>query len=328
MRVKSSVLFGLIALLCVISGVSVYKQLREVHDSWQPSDMYTGLKGMRSRTYSSVSYGNGASSDAPVLSLGARSMSGYNAAFSYAHAPASPVVSMGSTSSYGQSAVAGGNLVYATSNAEVRSFGGGGNGGGSVSMSGGVAKSSGSGAGSSVSLGVSTPSVPILAVNNNRNTNNQILPNISGEVVANPVATYAGIGNTTGGTSRGLSGRKGAAPTFNDPWWKWFDSWVSDNGSDYGYNEDGSYIFDRYDLQEVYQAFLDGYWNSGMGDAPSFEQWLDWYQQAMLDGGGSYGYNGHKYFWQPIGDIWPLFVMILLYASYLVVHRRKQTAIS
>ena len=136
MRVKSSVLFGLIALLCVISGVSVYKQLREVHDSWQPSDMYTGLKGMRSRTYTSVSYGNGASSDAPVLSLGARSMSGHNAVFSYAHAPVSPAISMGSTSSYGQSAIAGGNPVYATSNAEVRTFGGGGNGVGSVSMSG------------------------------------------------------------------------------------------------------------------------------------------------------------------------------------------------
>jgi hypothetical protein len=165
--------------------------------------------------------------------------------------------------------------------------------------------------------------------------NNANIPIVSGDAAIAAVASassystaYNGIGYATGGTSRGLSGRKGAAPTFNDPWWKWFDSWVSDNGSDYGYNEDGSYIFDRYDLQEVYQAFLDGYWNSGMGDAPSFEQWLDWYQQAMLDGGGSYGYNGHKYFWQPIGDIWPLFVMILLYASYLVVRRRKQTAIS
>lgn len=322
MRVKSSVLFGLIALLCVISGVSVYKQLREVHDSWQPSDMYTGLKGMRSRTYSSVSYGNGASSDAPVLSLGARSMSGHSAAFSYAHAPVSPAISMGSTSSYGQSAVTGGNPVYATSNAEVRSFGGGGNGGGSVSMSGGVAKSSGSGAGSSVSLGVSTPSAPILAVNNSRNTNNQILPNVSGEVVANPAAAYAGIGNTTGGASRGLGGKK-AAPGLGGGWWTWFDSWVSEYGDGYSTGEEGSYIFDRYALESAYNDFIASYWNSGMGDAPSFAEWLDWYLQAMSDGDGSYKYEDHTYYWQPVGDIWPLLVMLLMYAGYVVLRRRK-----
>lgn len=318
MRVKSSVLFGLIALLCVISGVSVYKQLREVHDSWQPSDMYTGLKGMRSRTYSSVSYGNGASSDAPVLSLGARSMSGHNDAFSYAHAPASPAVSMGSTSSYGQSAVAGGNLVYATSNAEVRSFGGGGNGGGSVSMSGGVAKSSGSGAGSSVSLGVSTPSAPILAVNNNRNTNNQILPNISGEVVANPVATYAGIGNTTGGASRGISGRKDGA--VEDSWLQWLAKYGTGYGSGSGDDENGwTYTFDYYQLDKAYQDYVTNYWDDMWGEPPTFDQWLTWFQ----GNGGSHDYKGNTYNWVPIGDYYPLLILAMLYVGYVAIRRRK-----
>ena len=318
MRVKSSVLFGLIALLCVISGVSVYKQLREVHDSWQPSDMYTGLKGMRSRTYSSVSYGNGASSDAPVLSLGARSMSGHNAAFSYAHAPASPAVSMGSTSSYGQSAVAGGNPVYATSNAEVRSFGGGGNGGGSVSMSGGVAKSSGSGAGSSVSLGVSTPSAPILAVNNNRNTNNQILPNISGEVVANPVATYAGIGNTTGGASRGISGRKDGA--VEDSWLQWLARYGWNFGTKSGDEENGwTYSFDFYQLDDAYQDYVTNYWDDTWGTPPTFDQWLTWFQ----GNGGSHDYRGNTYNWVPIGDYYPLLILAILYVGYVAIRRRK-----
>ena len=321
MRVKSSVLFGLIALLCVISGVSVYKQLREVHDSWQPSDMYTGLKGMRSRTYSSVSYGNGASSDAPVLSLGARSMSGHSAAFSHAHAPASPAISMGSTSSYGQSAVAGGNPVYATSNAEVRSFGGGGNGGGSVSMSGGVAKSSGSGAGSSVSLDVSTPSAPILAVNNNRNTNNQILPNVSGEVVANPAAAYAGIGNTTGGASRGLGGRKNGG--VEDSWLEWLAKYGTEYGTQTGDEENGYiYSFDYYDLYDAYMDYIENYWDDMWGgdNKPTFEQWLSWFQ----GGDGSHGYRGDTYNWVPIGDYYPLLILAILYIGYIAIRRRKQ----
>jgi hypothetical protein len=304
MRVKSSVLFGLIALLCVISGVSVYKQLREVHDSWQPSDMYTGLKGMRSRTYSSVSYGNGASSDAPVLSMGVRSMSGHNAAFSYAHAPASPAISMGSTSSYGQSAVAGGNPVYATSNAEVRSFGGGGNGGGSVSMSGGVAKSSGSGAGSSVSLGVSTPSAPILAVNNNRNTNNQILPNVSGEVVANPVATYAGIGNTTGGASRGLGGRKNV-PGIGGEWTGWLDTEWSGGSNDI--------TFDM--LKDLYARM------TGDTDFSNQELWdafLAWFE-------GNQSNDKFGWYWAPISDAVP-FVLLLCLVYAFVIYRKTKMA--
>lgn len=326
MRVKSSVLFGLIALLCVISGVSVYKQLREVHDSWQPSDMYTGLKGMRSRTYSSISYGNGSSSDAPVLSLGARSMSGHNAAFSYAHAPASPAISMGSTSSYGQSAVAGGNPVYATSNAEVRSFGGGGNGGGSVSMSGGVAKSSGSGAGSSVSLGVSTPSAPILAVNNNRNSNISVLPNISGEVVANPVATYAGIGNTTGGASKGLGGRKNLGieeENVEDSWLNWLGLMGTEHGT--WDAATGTWKYDVYDLKKAYDAFCAG-WNPSMGKKPTWDEWLAWFMGSegdpyMWDDGD----DQYRFSFVPVGDYTPLFVLALLYVAVVAYRRRKQS---
>ena len=337
MKVKSSVLFGLIVLTCLAGGISLIYRLTKEAEVWNPSEMYkTSLGTSKGTKCTTVSYASGSTSDAPLVQLGAGSMSRPRVSFSYAPAGVASAYTqypIGGTSSYSQSPIANSQGLYTTSSAELRSFGGGGNGGG-VSMSGGSVHSSGS--------AVSAPSMGLSATMPNgslftfagQNTNVNI-PVVSGDAAIAAVASassytaaYSGIGYTTGGASRGISGRKGAAPIFNDPWWKWFDSWVSDNGSDYGYNEDGSYIFDRYDLQEVYQAFLDGYWNSGMGDAPSFEQWLDWYQQAMLDGGGSYGYNGHKYFWQPIGDIWPLFVMILLYAAYLVVHRRKQTAIS
>ena len=337
MKVKSSVLFGLIVLTCLAGGISLIYRLTKEAEVWNPSEMYkTSLGTSKGTKCTTVSYASGSTSDAPLVQLGAGSMSRPRVSYSYAPAGVASAYTqypIGGTSSYSQSPIANSQGLYTTSSAELRSFGGGGNGGG-VSMSGGSVHSSGS--------AVSAPSMGLSATMPNgslftfagQNTNVNI-PIVSGDAAIAAVASassytaaYSGIGYTTGGASRGLSGRKGAAPTFNDPWWKWFDSWVSDNGSDYGYNEDGSYIFDRYDLQEVYQAFLDGYWNSGMGDAPSFEQWLDWYLQAMSDGDGSYKYEDHTYFWQPIGDIWPLFVMILLYAAYLVVHRRKQTAIS
>ena len=81
---------------------------------------------------------------------------------------------------------------------------------------------------------------------------------------------------------------------------------------------------------QAYHDFINsGVWNTGMTDTPSFEEWLDWYLQAMSDGGGSYIYNGHTYSWLPIGDVWPLVVMLLFYAGYVFVRRRKQqTAIN
>ena len=332
MKVKSSVLFGLIVLTCLAGGISLIYRLTKEAEVWNPSEMYkTSIGTSKGTKCTTVSYASGSTSDAPLVQLGAGSMSRPRVSFSYAPA--------GVASAYTQYPIGGtpsnsvASPIYTTSSAELCSFGGGGNGGG-VSMSGGSVHSSGSAASApSMGLSATMPNGSLFTFAG-QNTNANI-PIVSGDAAIAAMASassystaYNGIGYATGGTSRGLSGRKGAAPTFNDPWWKWFDSWVSDNGSGYGYNEDGSYIFDRYDLQEVYQKFLDEYWNSGMGDAPSFEQWLDWYQQAMLDGEGSYVYNGHKYFWQPIGDILPLFVMILLYAAYLVVRRRKQTAIS
>ena len=199
--------------------------------------------------------------------------------------------------------------------------GGGGNGGGSVSMSGGVAKSSGSGAGSSVNLGVSTPSAPILAVNNNRNTNNQILPNVSGEVVANPVATYAGIGNTTGGASRGISGRKDGA--VEDSWLQWLAKYGTGYGSGSGDDENGwTYTFDYDDLYVAYMDYIENYWDDMWGgeNKPTFEEWLAWFQ----GNGGSHDYRGNTYNWVPVGDYYPLLILAMLYVGYMVIRRRKQ----
>ena len=301
MRVKSSVLFGLIAMLCVISGVSVYKQLREVHDSWQPSDMYTGLKGVRSRTYSSISYGNGASSDAPVLSLGARSMSGHNAAFSYAHAVSAPGSAMGSTSAYSQSPIANRQGLYTTSNAEVRSFGGGGNGGG-VSVSGGQVKSAGSSAASSTGLNVSMPSASVLAVNNSRSNSsvNDVMSSVSGDIAMASAQAYAGIGNTT----KGVAGRKNV-PGIGAEWTGWLDTEWSGGSNDI--------TFDM--LKDLY-ARMTG--DTDFSNQQLWDAFLAWFE-------GNQSNDKFGWYWAPISDAVP-FVLLLCLVYAFVIYRKTKMA--
>lgn len=316
MKVKSRVLLGLILLIVLVGGYSIINQLSEMEDIFNPSNVYACLGDTKTGGFSNVSYASGsAGADAPVGV--ASSMPSHNAAFSYARAVSAPVGAMGSTSAYSHVPMAGGQGLYTTSSAELRSFGGGGNGGG-VSMSGGVAKSAGSHGGSSVSVGVSSPGTPVLAVNNNRNTNNQILPNISGEVVANPAATYAGIGNTTGGASRGIGGRKNGA--VEDSWLQWLAKYGTGHGSGSGDDENGwTYTFDYYQLDKAYQDYVTNYWDDMWGDPPTFDQWLTWFQ----GNGGSHAYRGNTYNWVPIGDYYPLLILAMLYVGYVAIRRRK-----
>ena len=295
-------------------------RMNDDQGGWRPADMYSTYGGSQGSTYSSVSYGSASSADLSVPMLSSsNSLFRRRGAFSYAPAMSVSNGPIAGTASYNQSPIAYNQGLHTTSSAEFRSFGGGGN-AGAVSMSGGSIKSSGfsSTAPASV-LSVSMPSTSVLAYNN---TNADYLSSVSGDIAMAFTQAYAGIGNTT----RGIGGRRNSAPTLGDPWWVWFDSWVSTNGSGYGVpDDDGSYIFDRNTLREVYDAFIKGFWNSGMGDAPSFEEWLDWYLQSIMDGEeGYHEFNEHKYFWQPIGDIWPLVVMALLYSGYMIFRRRKQ----
>ena len=284
-------------------------RMNEDQGGWRPADMYSTYGGSQGVTYSSVTYGSASSagSSVPVLSS-SNSLFRHRGVSSYA--PAGGFA-------YSQSPLASspqGGL-YATSNAEFRSFGGGGNAGG-VSMSGGTIKSSGSAMSApSSALSVSMPAAPAFAYNRGA------MASVAGDMAMAPDQAYAGIGNTTG--PRGMSGRRNL-PGYGDFWWRWFDDWMSDNGSSYG--SDGSYTFNRNTLEQAYNDFIkSGVWNDGMSDVPSFGDWLNWYQQYTSEN-GYYTYNGHTYYWEvlPLGDAWPLIVMLLLYTGYVFVRRRKQ----
>ena len=128
---------------------------------------------------------------------------------------------------------------------------------------------------------------------------------------------------TSASGRKNVRGRQNAMPGLGDTWWEWLDKWVRDNS--YGKtNEDGGYVFDRYDLAGAYDDFITNYWNSGMGDPPSFEDWLDWYQSAMQNEDGYYTWkNNNKYYWLPLGNTLPLLLMALIYMIILFVKRNK-----
>ncbi|MBR5326931.1 MAG: hypothetical protein IKV31_00150 [Paludibacteraceae bacterium] len=327
MKVKSSVLFGLIVLTCLAGGISLIYRLTKEAEVWNPSEMYkTSLGTSKGTKCTTVSYASGSTSDAPLVQLGAGSMSRPRVSFSYAPA--------GVTSAYTQYPIGGtpsnsvASPIYTTSSAELRSFGGGGNGGG-VSMSGGSVHSSGS--------AVSAPSMGLSATMPNgslftfagQNTNANI-PIVSGDAAIAAVASassytaaYSGIGYTTGGASRGIGGRKNLGIEEGNVEDSWLN-WLALMGKQYGHEENGEWKYDIYDLRDAYDAYCAG-WNYTMGKKPTWDEWLAWFMGSegdpymWDDGDKQYGFS-----FVPVGDYTPLFVLALLYVAVVAYRRRKQ----
>lgn len=297
MRVKSKVLIGLIVFICLVSGVSIVKRIGEEKDMWRPADIHSSLGINRRSTFSVVSGGSNISSDDVALSIGAGSMPGRSARFSYARA----VSSLVSGSAYSQSPIAYSQRLHTTSSAEIRSFGGGGNGGG-VSMSGGQVKSAGSSAASSTGLNVSMPSTSVLAVNNNRNNSsvNDVMSSVSGDIAMASSQAYAGIGNTT----RGIGGRKNV-PGIGGEWTGWLDTEWSGGSNDI--------TFDM--LKDLYARM------TGDTDFSNQELWdafLAWFE-------GNQSNDKFGWYWAPISDAVP-FVLLLCLVYAFVIYRKTKMA--
>ena len=314
MKVKSSALFGLMVVICSISGFSLLRRLTQEVDEWRPSNLYSSTNITRRSTFSAVSSAPASYTEAvATIASGSESLFSHGGATLYAPAMSMPSASM----SMGPSS--GGGL-YTTSSAELRSFGGGGNGGG-VSMSGGSAKSSGPSM-ASAGLSVSMPSTSVFAYNTNRNNSvaNDVMSSVSSDIAMASTQAYAGIGNTTGGASRGISGRKNGS--VEDSWLQWLALYGTKYGTQTGDEENGYiYLFDYYDLYDAYMDYIENYWNDMWGgdNKPTFEQWLSWFQ----GGDGSHGYRGNTYTWVPIGDHYPLLILAMLYVGYVAIRRRK-----
>ena len=312
MRIKSSVLFGLIVVICAISGFSLLKRLTHEVDEWRPSDLYSSTNVARRSTYSVVSSAPVSYSEAlPTVSSGSSSMFRRRAVSSYAPAVSAPASRLSPLASSPQGGL------YTTSSAEFRSFGGGGNAGGGVSMSGGTIKSTSSSIAPATSLSISMPSTQVYTYNNG----------VASSDIA-MASSYQGIGNTTGGAMRGISGRKNLGIDDENVEDSWLN-WLAMMGTTYGNWDEstGEWKYDVYGLRRAYNAFCQG-WNPSMGKKPTWDEWLAWFMGSeddpymWDDGDNEYGFS-----FVPVGDYTPLLILALLYAGFVAYRRRQRNKV-
>ena len=350
MKRNVNVFIGVV-LCAVLCGTFVWLRSAGEEDTWKPNEIYNEVHtssfsaSYTNATTSAPSYDGGVALSMSSSSLSRKS--NYYAGASYAPIASSPFASspMGGASGAG---------LYTTSSAELKSFGGGGNGGAAM---GGAARGN-SVSNPSIQGGVGLGFSPISYTSARRSevggtsgTNPAMMvaenPAVAAMGAANAangiygaysVMDYSGSANYNqytgmfGGGRMGVRGRQNTST--GDAWWIWLDKWLATNGSGIGSGEDlgngywSDYYFNEQALENAYNDFINNYWNPVMGgDASSFpyEEWKKWFF-ASLGESGSYTYNGHNYYWMPVGDIIPLLLIALLYivAMYLRSRSRNQ----
>ena len=319
MKIKSNVLFGLIVLICSISGFSLLKRMTREIDEWRPSDLYSSSNLSRRSTYSVASSGAPASYSGalPTVSSGSSSMFRHGVVSSYAPAVSvsNSQLPIAGTASYSQSPIAYSQRLHTTSSAEFRSFGGGGN-VGVVSMSGGQVKSSTSSVASTSGLSVSMPSTSVYAYNTNRNGSSatDVMASVSGDITMASSQAYAGIGNTTSGGSRGISGRRNANG-MDDNFTGWLDGLIGDGTPNdwYAYNIGDVFYFNYDNLYELYQEAIK---NGQLPPGVTWEMFLKWFTR-----------DGSDYAFPIPSGVWFMCFLALGYGLY-IAYRRKQKVVN
>ena len=318
-----NVFWGLVLCVGMIVGLTVLTH-RSVSESdyGNPNEFYNSSSA---RTYSHVS---SSAAVADGVGVPMRSTSSMRRGSSLVYAPAyttpnSPIASSPN------GPIASSPISYTSSSATAKSFGSGI--GAGVSMSGGAVRSAGgsvsmSGGAVSGSFASSPLASSPLASN--------LSPLTSSPVAitdpAQAAASYEGIGNTTGGP-RGMRGRlrlpgsggSGNDDGFADDWL----AWLAKNAGSYVTSGADGYGFDIYKLRAAYEEWRSGWMlQSGLSedDAPSFDDFLTWFWSN--EGNHTYTWVDQygndqttSLYWVPVGEIWPLLVIALLYALFLAI---------
>ena len=100
-----------------------------------------------------------------------------------------------------------------------------------------------------------------------------------------------------------------------DSWGNSVGDWLEEN-SGVGYESGGIWWFNEEEARTLYDELFgkeSDYWNEGMGDPPTEEDFLDW-----LKNNNNGGYR------MPIGDILPLVLIALAYMAMMFVRKRKE----
>ena len=359
---KNVNVFIAVLLVAVLCGGVIWLQTADeeklgwnIHDSYGDTPSYSGGAAYTNATFAGPSAAEGGVM--PLSSSSAlRARTSYSYAGAYSGASSSPIAYSQSpiANSLTASSPAGGGL-YTTSSKTFNSYGGGGNGGAATggSVRGGVSTSQPV-VGGSIAYAPS----PISYTSSRRQAMPSSGDNPAMMVAENPMVAMANAANAAnagmntsfyggmyttanyssadygqyssmfgGGSRMGVRGRQNT-DGFGDAWWVWFNNWATTKGSGYTDGK-GNYYFDEGTLREVYNDFINSYWNSGMGEEPEFADWLEWYMEYTNNENGYYGYDDNKYYWgslTPVGDILPLLLIALLYivAMYLRTKCRTQ----
>ena len=307
-----NVFWGLVLCVGMIVGLTVLTH-RSVSESdyGNPNEFYNSSSA---RTYSHVS---SSAAVADGVGVPMRSTSSMRRGSSFVYAPAyttpnSPIASSPN------GPIASSPISYTSSSATAKSFGSGI--GAGVSMSGGAVRS----AGSSVSMSGGAVSGSFASSPLASSPNGPIASSPNSPLASSPIAvtdpaaaaaSYEGIGNTTNGP-RGIRGRQksGYAPTVEESWL----IWLSQHTSSFGSSGEGGWYFDQYQLKAAWEAYCAS-WNITMGPCPTWEQWRDWF----MGSGGSHtwgsGEGSFTAHFVPLGDVWSLLVIVLLYVLFLAI---------
>ena len=359
---KNVNVFIAVLLVAVLCGGVIWLQTADeeklgwnIHDSYGDTPSYSG-----GAAYTNATFAGPSAAEGGVMPLSSSSALRARTSYSYAGAYAisygvssAPLTSNLSPLTYG--GAGGGQGLYTTSSKTFNSYGGGGNGGAATggSVRGGVSTSQPA-VGGSIAYAPS----PISYTYSRRQAMPSSGDNPAMMAAENPMVAMASAANAAnagmntsfyggmyatadyssadygqysgmfGGSNRmGVRGRQNLG-SLEDSWWAWLDQWAK--SSSYGQGEDadgdgyadGGYLLDETQIREAYEDFLKG-WNYGLGNPPSPEQWWNWYYSYMYANGGEYWYNGHRYFWTPVGDILPLLLIALLYLLFMVIKSKS-----
>ena len=338
---KSNVnVFVGVVLCAILCGMFVWLRSAGEEDTWKPNEIYDQV---HSSSYG-VSYTNATFSGSPqegglaVSMSSPSSMRARHATNFYAGAHTGIATMPLASSPMGAASGVG---LYATSSAELKSFGGGGNGGAAM---GGAAR------GNTVSnpslqggAGIGFVSSPIAystarrgEISSTSGTNPAMMvaenPAVAAMVAANAangiygaysVMDYSASANYNQYTGMFGNGRMGVrgrqnlgedmSSTYED-WLRWFDqvgwSYGTANGNSYSYNDTQAL--------NAYNA-----WVATLSDdmpVPSYPEWLSWF---MGNGGSHTSGSGNTYSYVPVGDILPLLLIALLYVLFVVIKSKS-----
>ena len=129
---------------------------------------------------------------------------------------------------------------------------------------------------------------------------------------------YSTIGEAMTSPYRANAQHRAPSSGMGNSWGNSVGDWLEGNRPEgFGYEDnDGIWWFDEDEAKDLYDALFgkgSDYWNEGMGDPPTEEDFLDW-----LKNNNNGGYR------MPLGDIWPLILIALAYMAMMFVRKRKE----